>query len=167
MPRRSPSPSRGGPRKVPVLYAYEMLNEYGSQHPEDMKKSVSLSHMESIAVDNHSLIPITKLKTFFRQAKTFQDFKIDYMQRVPDEYWSDVLSENPRLRPYIRRYLSTSPPSSRSPSPRRRLKMKAFVGRANMSDVSDDESTLMPGNSACVSLLRQGPQIPKLRQGQQ
>ncbi|GFR02532.1 uncharacterized protein TNCT_537761 [Trichonephila clavata] len=53
--------------------------------------------------------------------------------------------------PYIRRYLSTSPPSSRSSSPRRRLKMKAFVGPARMSDVSDDESVISidPLNDEC------------------
>ncbi|GFR14083.1 uncharacterized protein TNCT_516421 [Trichonephila clavata] len=52
---------------------------------------------------------------------------------------------------YIHCCLSTSPPSSRSPSPRRRLKMKAFVGQARMSDVSDDESVISidPINDEC------------------
>ncbi|GFY06379.1 hypothetical protein TNCV_3651661 [Trichonephila clavipes] len=63
MPRRRASPY-SGPSKVPVLYAYEMLTDYTSQNPKDMKKLVSMDYLESIAVDNHSLVPVTKLKTF-------------------------------------------------------------------------------------------------------
>ncbi|GFR31248.1 uncharacterized protein TNCT_319311 [Trichonephila clavata] len=125
MRRRRASPFRG-PSKVPILYVCEMLTDYTSQNPEDMKKLVSMGYLESIAVDNQSLT-------------------------IPDEYWINTLHENPRVMPYIRRYLSTSPPSSRSPSPRRRLKMKAFVGPARMSDVSDDESVISidPLNDEC------------------
>ncbi|GFS61831.1 uncharacterized protein TNCV_4345401 [Trichonephila clavipes] len=150
MPRRRASPY-SGPSKVPVLYAYEMLTDYTSQNPKDMKKLVSMDYLESIAVDNHSLVPVTKLKTFFRHAKIFTDFKTNYMGTIPDEYWMNTLLENPRVMPYIRRYLSNSPPSSRSPSPRRRLRMKAFVGQARMSDVSDDESVISidPSNDEC------------------
>ncbi|GFQ78276.1 uncharacterized protein TNCT_250221 [Trichonephila clavata] len=128
-----------------------MLTDYTSQNPEDMKKLVSMGYLESIAVDHQSLVPVTKLKSFFRHAKTFTEFKANYLQTIPDEYWINTLHENPRVMPYIRRYLSTSPPSSRSPSPRRRLKMKAFVGPARMSDVSDDESVISidPLNDEC------------------
>ncbi|GFR14655.1 hypothetical protein TNCT_490041 [Trichonephila clavata] len=86
MPRRRASPSRGGPSKVPVLYAYEMLTDYTSQHPKDMKKLVSMGYLESIAVDDHSLVRVTKLKTFFRHARTFTDFKTNFMQTIPDDY---------------------------------------------------------------------------------
>ncbi|GFR21995.1 hypothetical protein TNCT_426751 [Trichonephila clavata] len=71
-----------------------MLTEYTSQNPEDMKKLVSMGYLESIAVDNQSLVPETKLKSFFCHAKTFTDFKANYLQTIPDEYWINTLNEN-------------------------------------------------------------------------
>lgn len=134
------------PQKVPLMYAYEKIQEWGANYPDDITKIVNLADLEKIADDDHlTLVPLAKLKPVFQTFSIFQKFKAAFFQNIPLEYWEDVIKENPKKRPYVRKYS----PSTRQR--RKKLSLKAFVGEPVMSDVSDEDSVLSidPRNDEC------------------
>lgn len=134
------------PRKVPLWYAYEKLQEHAANFPNDMSRIVGMEEMERIADDKkHTLVSLTKLKQFFRKWSVFRAFKMTHFQNIPQSFWEDVIKENPQKRPYVRKYAR----SSRKRRPQ--LKMKSFIGEPDMSVVSDDDSVLSidPRNDEC------------------
>ncbi|GBN19711.1 hypothetical protein AVEN_261792-1 [Araneus ventricosus] len=105
-PVRSTVRLEGIPRKVPISYAYELLQEYAIDHPNGLVRIVNLSDMERIAEDReHTIVRLAKLQQFFYRARDFRTFKREYFRNIPNEYWEDVVRENPRNRPYVRKYL--------------------------------------------------------------
>lgn len=134
------------PRKVPLWYAYEKLQEYGANHRNDMSQIVGVDHLKQIADDpKHTLVPLEKLKKFFRKWEDFKTFKTSHFRNIPREFWEDVIKDNPKKRPYVRKYVPTTRKRHQ------KYKMKAFIGEPVMSDVSDDDSVISidPQNDEC------------------
>lgn len=122
-------------RKVPALFAYEKMLDYSAGHFDDMK---NFSHQRVNALAKYDLVPIGKLKIFFRSHGAFRNFKTDLMScDIDQSYWKAIYDYYPPARKYVRKFYKPARPNRRKP-----LKMKAYVGSPNMSEVSDEDSVL-------------------------
>lgn len=146
------------PLRVPVLYAYNKLNE--SARGFSRIVHVDRARLDDMAPDG--VIQVTLLKPFFANHQAYLQFKRQI--QVPHRRWQEVVNStnNPKVRAYAMRQMRVnpsrstsssprgsahaspraSPRRSRSPSPVRRtpryrkgqLNMDAFLG-----DISEDE----------------------------
>lgn len=148
---------RGGPRKIPLMYAYQTLNESGTiNRPEVLVEDLG-------RLEEDGLVRVAELVQYFGRPVDFRNYKARYLHNIPQEDWQFVVELNPRSRAYCRRYItrsrSSSPPSSgsssRSSSPlpkSRRLKMKTKLGTQSQGDaIPNDESMMFirPANDEC------------------
>lgn len=128
-PRKYVKPPPFPPRKIPAFYAYESMLDYFADYKDDMKKVFSLSHIEHLG--KNGLVPLSKLKPFFRSFSAYKNYVDQKATVVPEEAWEKAY---PDATSYVRKYYRPQPGN------RKHLKMKAFVGSPVMSEVSDDES---------------------------
>lgn len=125
------------PLRVPFGYVFQLIQQLQDSSPEDFKDArvVSRSYLQQFTVDEGLMIPVSKLKPLFRNARTFNEFKSTYLTNIPAAVWLDVVNRNARLGRYANRYVG-------SYANKKKLKMKSFIGSPDMSEVSSDDSIL-------------------------
>jgi hypothetical protein len=134
--------------KIPVTSAYESVNNVDS----GASRQIRYEELEELAVDGGFLIPLSRLRPWFPNARAFRAFKQNL--QIPEAHWIDAARRAPHARRYINRFITTvSLPVVRRGN--KKLRMKARLQRSEsdeqLDNLDDDESLLSiaPSSDEC------------------
>lgn len=140
------------PTKIPIVFALTRLNSSnrGYEHRPD---NVEYGEVESFAVNEGQLVPVAKLKSFFKHDRAFKEFKENLS--VPDRFWNEVIKANPSLRKYAARFMESKPKAKGRPRVKKHSKKyRSKLGRFSDDEISDVDSdtsvlSIIPSNDEC------------------
>lgn len=136
----------GHPSKIPIVTAYRLSNRSMrgfAKHPQD----IPMHEIEELTGDDGELVPVTKLRKYFSNAKAFKEFKNTIA--VPDIHWVEAIEKNPDLKKYAKRFMT-----KRNYTPKSRIKVLSRLGSFSDSEVSDADSdvsliSINPSDDEC------------------
>lgn len=141
------------PTKIPIQYAAYILNDSNRGY-ETRPDKVDANDLEEIAVNDGNLVPVSKMKRFFKTNQAFKEFK-EYIS-VPDRIWDAAIRIHPPIRKYARRFMKNVPKSRGRPAKRQVKKYRSKLGTFSDEELSEIESdssviSIAPSDYECDS----------------
>lgn len=140
------------PTKIPVSYAYSYIrtNKRGFPYVID-----DIGETQFDEYKDTGLIPITRLKQFFKHPDDYKQFKANL--NIPDAYWNVTIKNNPEHANYVKRFMKNKPKSATTnkrgrPTTKKRNKVNFKLGQYSDSEMSDSDASyvsIIPSGDEC------------------
>lgn len=142
------------PTKIPIQYAAYILND-SKRGWEYNPERVEANELEEIAVNDGNLVPVSKMRKFFKNTPAFKEFKENIS--VPDKIWKMAIRISPDIRKYAKRFMTNVPkPRGRPPTKSQKKKYRSRLGSFSEDEISSNDSdssiiSIAPSNDECDS----------------
>lgn len=134
------------PSKVPIIYISSILNSSNRGY-EYRPDNVEYDELRQLAVNDGELVPVSKVKKFFKNDRAFKEFKENIS--VPDKFWKEVIKSSPVIRKYAKRFMSKVP----SVKGRPRVKRQSRKYRSKLGTFSDEELSDIDSDTSVISII--------------